>query len=386
MNTNRHDHGDEHEDDEGNSSREIAPDATALALLVRAEVDSQISTARAFPRKIAGFAREVRELVTLDEAAAASCIYSLPRGKERNADGKMVPKFITGPSARFAEVIGYSFGNNRSGGRVVDVVGNFIIAQGVFHDLEKNVMTTMEVRRRITDSQGRKYNDDMITVTGNAAASIAVRNATLRGIPKALWLPMYEAARMVAVGDLGTLQQRRDKALAWFAHKGVTAEQVLAKLGVDGVEDVGLDELEVLVGISTALRDGSASVDAVFGAEQEPLPAAAGAASARNAGDVAKAIIGNGKPAAAPPQHDPAPERHRGPSLVDVIDEGTGEVTAALSHPLADAMRAAKKRDDLDALADRAIAELEKGPLRTFLTKTLYDEQLARIERELGAL
>lgn len=386
MNTNRFDDED-HEDDDGNSSREIAaPDATALALLVRAEVDSQIATARAFPRKIAHFAREVRELVTLDETSAASCIYSLPRGKEKNAAGKLVPKFITGPSARFAEVIGYSFGNNRSGGRVVDVVGNFIIAQGVFHDLEKNVMTTMEVRRRITDSQGRKYNDDMITVTGNAAASIAVRNATLRGIPKALWLPMYEGARLVAVGDLGTLQQRRDKALAWFAHKGVTAEQVLAKLGKDGIEDVGLDELEVLVGISTGLRDGSLSVDGVFGAEAEPLPAAAGASSARNAGDVARDVIRNGKPAAAPQQQDPAPERHRGPSLVDVVDEGTGEVTAALSHPIADAMRATKKRDDLDALADRAIAEIEKGPLRTWLTKELYDEQLARIERELGAL
>jgi hypothetical protein len=40
------------------------------------------------------------------------------------------------------------------------------------------------VRRRIFDSRGRLFNDDMITVTGNAACAIAKRNAILSGVPK----------------------------------------------------------------------------------------------------------------------------------------------------------------------------------------------------------
>lgn len=54
-------------------------------------------------------------------------------------------------------------------------------AQGVFHDLERNVAITYEVRRRIVDKNGRRYKPDMIGVTANAACSIALRNAILRG-------------------------------------------------------------------------------------------------------------------------------------------------------------------------------------------------------------
>lgn len=356
----------DYDNDEG-SSREVKPDSGTLALLARAEVDSQIATARAFPRSVAKFAREVRELVTMDETSAASCIYSLPRGKERDPEtGKMVPKFITGPSVRYAEVIQYSFGNNRGGGRVVDVEGNFIIAQGVYHDLEKNTMTTMEVRRRITSSTGQRYNEDMITVTGNAAASIAHRNAILRGIPKALWLPMYEAARMVAVGDLGTLQQRRDKMVAWFAHKGVALERILEKIGKQGIEDVGLDELEILVGLSTALRDGSISVDAAFGPERTENP------TTTSTQDAAKVSEQFRQRAAAPVQTTAEPD----PPI-----NAEPEAGPTLDHPIITAMTAAKKKGDLDDLYDRALAEIPKGELRSAIA-TYYDEQLRRIERE----
>lgn len=267
--------------------RDVAPDASALGALVRAEIDGQIATAHAFPRKMAAFMREARELVSLDEETAEACIYSLPRGKERDpATGRMVPKFITGPSARFAEIIMHSFGNNRGGGRIVAVDRETITAQGVFHDLEKNVMVTKEVQRRILDSQGRRYNADMIGVTGNAAVSIALRNAVLAGIPQAIWLPVYEAARETAVGDVTSLSQRRSNALAWFAKVGVSAEQVLAKLGVEGAEDIGLEQMETLVGIKTAIRRGDVTPERAF----TPEPEAQTTASAAGMADIAAAI------------------------------------------------------------------------------------------------
>lgn len=237
--------------------REVpSTDMATLVAINKAEIDGQITTARAFPRSNTAFIREAKELVTLDQDMAEACIFALPRGG----------KTITGPSARFAEVIQHSFGNNRGGARVVAEEGKFIVAQGVFHDLEKNTMTTMEVRRRITDQNGRRFKDDMIVVTGNAAASIAHRNAVLKGIPKALWLPVYEAARQVAIGDVTTLVDRRNKAVSWFMSVGVTPEQMYAKLEVEGLDDIGLPELEYLTGIRTAIREGSISPESAFSA------------------------------------------------------------------------------------------------------------------------
>lgn len=250
--------------------REIpAPDVSALPALLRAEIDGQIATARAFPRSNADFIREATELVCLDEEIAESCIYALPRGK--GADKKT----IEGPSARFAELIQHCFGNNRAGARVVAEDKEFITAQGTYHDLEKNVQTVMEVKRRITDKYGKRFNSDMIGVTGNAAASIAHRNAVLKGIPKALWSVVYGRARAVVVGDVKTLSAKRGQALEWFAKVGITTEQIVAALEIGGVEDIGLDQLAYLAGIKTAIRDGSVSPEAAFAPEEteSPVPA-----------------------------------------------------------------------------------------------------------------
>lgn len=279
--------------------REVSvADTSTLLAINRAEIDGQIATARAFPRSVHGFMREATELVTLDVDMAEACIYALPR------DGKTV----AGPSARFAEVIQHSFGNNRGGARVVAEEGDFIVAQGVYHDLEKNVQVTMEVRRRITDKHNRRFKPDMIGVTGNAAASIAHRNAVLKGIPKALWLPIYEAARRVAVGDVTTLVERRAKALAWFQNVNVTPEQVCTKLNVEGVEDIGLPELEVLTGLRTAIREGSLKPEEAFAPDVETTVKAA--TSAAGMGDVAASLAKKkDKPAKAQPKAETTDEK-----------------------------------------------------------------------------
>lgn len=246
--------------------REAPPtDSATLVAINRAEIDGQIATARAFPRSIATFMREARELVSIDEETAEACIYSLPRGKDRDGN----KKFITGPSARFAEIVMYCFGNNRGGGRVVAIEKDTVTAQGVFHDLEKNVQITKEVQRSIIDSYGKRYKPDMINVTGNAGISIALRNAVLAGIPQALWLPIYEAARQAAVGDVTTLSTRRHNAILWFGKVGISPEQIFAQLGVEGIEDIGIEQLETLVGIKTAIRRGDTTPEAAFTPEHE---------------------------------------------------------------------------------------------------------------------
>lgn len=226
-----------------------------VALLNKSEIDQQIATAHRFPRSIKRFRDEALQMVTLSESVAEQCIYALPR------DGKT----IEGPSARFAEVVASAWGNCRAGARVVDDSGEFVTAQGVFHDLERNVAITYEVQRRIVNKRGQRYSADMIGVTANAACSIALRNAILKGVPKAFWEDMYSEARRVIMGDVKTLANRRAAAVAAFQKFGVSAEQITAKLGVGGVEDITLEHLVTLKGLLTAIRDGDTTPEDAFG-------------------------------------------------------------------------------------------------------------------------
>jgi hypothetical protein len=229
-----------------------------IATLNRSEIDQQITTAKQYPRSVVKFRKEALEMVTLNERVAESCIYALPR------DGKT----IEGPSARFAEVIASAWGNCRAGARVVSEQGDFVTAQGVFHDLERNVAITYEVQRRITGKSGKRFGADMVGVTANAACSIALRNAILKGVPKAFWDDLYEAARQVIRGDFKTLNNRRAETLAKFLGYGVNKEQVCTTLGVAGIEDIGLDELVILRGILTAIREGDTTPEMAFAVQE----------------------------------------------------------------------------------------------------------------------
>lgn len=224
----------------------MVAEESMIATLNKSEIDQQISTAKQYPRSIKRFRDEALQMVTLNERVAESCIYALPR------DGKT----IEGPSARFAEVISSAWGNCRSGARVVSDKGDFVTAQGVFHDLERNAAITYETQRRIVDKHGNRYKPDMIGVTANAACSIALRNAILKGVPKAFWDDLYEAAKQTVRGDFKTLANRRAELLAKLQGYGITQEQACLSLGVAGVEDIGLDEFVTLRGMLTALREG----------------------------------------------------------------------------------------------------------------------------------
>src|SRR3954462_11756172 len=118
--------------------------ASALESLERASVDIQISTAHKYPRSLTVVKRRMMDLATLDEETAESCFYKL------NRQGKS----IEGPSIRLAEIAASSFGNLRYGARVIANDGKQITAQGFCHDLESNVMSTIEVKRRITGRDG----------------------------------------------------------------------------------------------------------------------------------------------------------------------------------------------------------------------------------------
>lgn len=287
-----------------NALTQFANDAQPVTL-VSAEIDLQIATAKRFPRSIEEFRKSAMAMATLNEGVAQQCLYALPR------DGKT----IEGPSARLAEILVAAWGNCRAAARIVAEEREFIVAQGVFLDLESNAATTKEVRRRIVDKNGRRFSLDMVGVTGNAASSIALRNAILGGIPRALWADVYENARRVVIGDIKTLAERRHNAIEAFKPFGIVEAQIFQSIGVVGRNDIGPDELVKLAGWLNAIKDGEIDPEEVFKPVPRVAPVAATAPSsakldtlAQN-GDAAKETGGSKSPnasssKAAPPAFD----------------------------------------------------------------------------------
>jgi hypothetical protein len=56
-------------------SEELVENST-LSVRARAEIDIQVSTARAYPRNVKDFMKNAEAMVTLSEDIAASCIFA----------------------------------------------------------------------------------------------------------------------------------------------------------------------------------------------------------------------------------------------------------------------------------------------------------------------
>lgn len=233
----------------------------SLSLITKAEIDVQISTAKAFPRSIKMFLDKAMSIATISEEVAASCNYAVPRGG----------KAVTGPSIRLAEIVCSAYGNIRSGARVIANDGKTITAQGICHDLETNNCVTVEVKRKITDKYGKTFSEDMQVVTGNAACAIALRNAVFKVIPAALISDIYEQTKEVAKGKAETLPARRKKAVDFFIQNGVTEKQICEVLEVKKIDDIDLDKLSILRAMVSTVKNGEGTVKEMFEKEIESL-------------------------------------------------------------------------------------------------------------------
>jgi len=233
---------------------EVAATFDGLEARTRGEIDVQMAAARRYPRSIRHFRDTALEAATLDQETAGACFYALPRSG----------KTVEGPSARLAEIVASAWGHLRVEARVVAEDERFVTSRAVAWDTQNNVAIAFEVKRRITDSKGRRYNDDMIVVTSNAASSIALRNAVFKVVPSAFWRPIYAACRKVAVGDAATLADTRAKMLHAFQQMGVTKDRVFSLLEVKGEEDITLDMVATLRGLFTAIKDSETTIDETF--------------------------------------------------------------------------------------------------------------------------
>lgn len=247
---------------------EVVDSINPIEAIERANIDIQIATAKKYPRSLARVKNDILSTATLDEETAESCFYVLPaRGSEGG-------KPIQGASVRLAEIAVSCFGNIKAGARIISNDGNFVTAQGICHDVEKNVSVSVEVRRSIKGKNGKTYSDNMIQVTSQAACAIAYRNAVFKVVPLALVKPALDKAMQLAKGDIKSLSERRGIMVDKFAKLGITKEKLAERVGKQSIDEITLDDLQTLTGCYNALKDGEAAVDDIFPPTKKEAPKA----------------------------------------------------------------------------------------------------------------
>ena len=224
----------------------------------KANVDVQVLTAKQFPRNVTRAIQNSIVMATIDPDTAQMMRYALPRGG----------KPITGPSVHLAKLIVSNWGNIRAEAKVVQITDSQVVSRGTCWDLENNVATAIEVRRNIKGKGGQRFSDDMIAVVGNAANSIAFRNAVFSVIPKAVTDKVYRAAQECITGDLSDeakLLQKRTNCLKFFNDEyGITEEEVIKLCGKQTVNQIKAEEIALMLGIYQSLKDGDTTVEEVM--------------------------------------------------------------------------------------------------------------------------
>lgn len=251
------------EQEESINNELVSPDV--IFAQEKANVDMQIATAHAFPRNIKRATENAIALVTLDKETAQTCTYSVPRGG----------KAISGPSVHLAKIIAQVWGNMRIEAKVISVDAKQITSQAVAFDLESNLAIKVEVKRSIVGKSGR-FNDDMIVVTGNAANSIAMRNAILSVVPRAVVDKIYNSARQTITGDVSDkskLIARRKQVFDILKDTySLTEAEILAAIGRSALDHVTADDIVILIGIGQAIKDGDTDVGAAFKGKKDWTP------------------------------------------------------------------------------------------------------------------
>lgn len=249
--------------------------AETLQALNRAEVDVQIETAKRYPMhstpdQIANALAKVEMFALVDDKTAESCFYRLERTGQ---DGK--PTVIEGPSIRLAEIIANCWGNLRIQTIIAGNDGKTITARGACHDLETNVAMAVDVKRSIVTKKGYAFSQDMQVVTGNAAASIARRNAILSVIPEAIFKRSYETIKKKAIGAAArALPIRIANMFKSYALAGVKEEQILEYLKVEDKEAITAEMVVNMIGVYNAIRDGQTTIEETFKKPKEQAEAA----------------------------------------------------------------------------------------------------------------
>jgi len=233
----------------------------------RAAIDTQVATAKQYPRDL----RRVRDnsisIVCMDQETAQSCRYAKP----------VAGKNVVGASVHLARIICQQYGNIRVQQRIKNIDSKTIVAEAVAFDMETNYAVSVEARRSIVDKSGNRFKDSMIETSSMAILAIAERNAILKIIPKSIVDTVYNEAFKFANGDLSDnakLIVARDKALDFFMSEyGASEKQVIELLGLKTKSAVKPEHIADLRGYMQSLKDKEVLPEDLFKPEIDEVKA-----------------------------------------------------------------------------------------------------------------
>lgn len=227
---------------------------TIIQQLTRGEAEVQAALAKRFPRDYAISLKRTETMATANPDVAGACFYAMPRGDS----------MIEGPSIRLAEIAAQNWGNLRASASVIETAEETVTARGVCWDLETNYFISETRSRRILNKYGKRYNNDMINVTSNAACKIALREAIFSCIGKTVLDPIWQQCRIISIGESRSITDAWQKCCLVYAKAGIDEARLLARVGQTSAEDVTRDDLATLRGLLTALRDSEISIEEAF--------------------------------------------------------------------------------------------------------------------------
>jgi hypothetical protein len=231
-----------------NTYQVVAQNSAHLDTL-RIELDTEVSTAKAYPRDVNESMGTILDQIRRNRETARKCFYVLP-GRKRK-DGTVTPD-IMGPSIRLLELCAAAWGNIRYGARTVEVDTHAlrVTVEAFAWDLQSNVRPTEQVTRRIYANS-----DDAIQVGLGAARSIAIRNVLRRLLgPHAE--EAYEAAYQFTIAETTKDPKRYVNTVEYFKQHGFEEKDVLMAAGVKSEKDLTDRHYLKLRGLATALEDG----------------------------------------------------------------------------------------------------------------------------------
>lgn len=244
----------------------IIQDNNALAL--KAELDTQIATAKAYPRDVKRSIDEATTLATIDEDTAQGCFYALPR---KDKDGNKIT--IEGESIRLAEIIRCSWGHMHTQTRIVEVAEKHITTEAVAWDLQSNNKHIATDRISIwfgekSGKGGYRANNDMQIMLAKASQAKALRNAIFQVVPKGLVKVVSAATKKFALGGSENLTVKVTKAVNKLVKMGLNKEEMLAYFEKQSLNDFTEDDYLAIIGIGTALKEGLIKPEEVFLSEK----------------------------------------------------------------------------------------------------------------------
>lgn len=238
-------------------------------VIAKAELDTMIATANAYPRDEISAIEKAIKLATLDEETAQGCFYALPR---KDKDGNKIT--IEGDSIRLAEIVRCSWKHMHTQTRIVEVSEKHITTEAVCWDLQNNNKHIATDRISIWFGEkggkgGYRANNDMQIMLAKASQAKSLRNAIFQVVPKALVKVVSVATKKFAIGDVKTVNSKITAVISKLVKMGVNKEELMNYFEHQTLDQFTSDDLSALIGIGTALKEGMIKPEEVFSVEKQ---------------------------------------------------------------------------------------------------------------------